>query len=513
MPETAPPTPRRGFRIQGRRVTPGPAPPESWLAASQHAPMGPRRRARARTQSRPDKQKETPEKARLQQRLESFSLLSRLPDAPAPLPTHDSLTHQLLKTVALNWEFLAEFEQYNLGALAVHIKSCLLSYLAVHAPANALNIKNLKLLFYTDGEMPGGTGADELFQMDLTASFSSDLTLNDLTKYLATPVSGDYRKPEQPVFDPDVPPTSESIQLALECWEDEADLSDSRLPSPLRPSRFPNLSRLSLAHAGEFASWSQLLTLSEHLHTVTHLSLAYWPTPSVTPNSKRSFVESRHGNISFGGSHLYSALDEDWYEAANILRRLSKNTYSLEWLDLEGCYEWLPALTWTGSEGSFPDRWVDRTFRATTTSGSSRTYSDPTTVQGPDWNGSWSQIVYVNVSQGSLPRDADCLRRLPAGMIAADLLFYLRNTDDYERPREVIATAEIPQWLEAEKQARKVAQRVRLKRLNAKPKGLFCKFDHGWSAQDVEDRDQPKGLENDATLPRVTRSIGALSLQ
>jgi hypothetical protein len=93
------------------------------------------------------------------------------------------------------------------------------------------------------------------------------------------------------------------------------------------------------------ASWSDLLKISPNLNKITHLSLAYWPQPTTTPNAVTASISTRYGSVSASGTPFYSDLDDDWHEATNILRRLSVNTYSLEWLDLEGC-NWLKALTW-----------------------------------------------------------------------------------------------------------------------------------------------------------------------
>jgi hypothetical protein len=198
--------------------------------------------------------------------------------------------------------------------------------------------------------------------------------------------------------------------------------------------------------------------------------------PTTTPNSKTAFIQHRHASISVGGSHIYSALDGDWHEAANILRKLSNNTYCLKWLDLEGCNEWLPALTWKSGDSS-NDRWVDRTFGRTSMASSANIFEDVSveTAKGPDWNGSWAQVKYVNVSQGYVPTDTAAIRAIPAGVVACDLLLYLRDHEDltgYMDGHNVI------QWLEREKQSRRVASGVRLLRTTAK--GEYCVFDHGW---------------------------------
>jgi hypothetical protein len=244
----------------------------------------------------------------------------------------------------------------------------------------------------------------------------------------------------------------------LDSWEDAADTTTSSIPTALVSRRFPNLTRLSLARPGTFASWSQLLKLSAHLSTITHLSLAYWPVPSMVPNSKPL---KSHDNALFD-----SDSDQNWHEAANILRRFSNNTYGLKWLDLEGCNEWLSALIWTNTD--------NRTYQwASNDSSASQAGS------GPDWNGAWSQVKYVNISQGWMPANAAAVRAMPAGSIAIELLLWLREHEDHGRDGELeLADFDVPLWLRREKEARTIANTLRVLRSTAK--GEYCNLDHGW---------------------------------
>jgi hypothetical protein len=65
-------------------------------------------------------------------------------------------------------------------------------------------------------------------------------------------------------------------------------------------------------------------------------------------------------DIQYGGTNYYShSLDDDFREAASILKRLANRTYNLEYLDLEGCADWLQALRWTGEEGiDWSSQWL-----------------------------------------------------------------------------------------------------------------------------------------------------------
>lgn len=73
IPETAPPAPKPGTRVRGRRGPPGPAAPRSWLQSSTHAPEHVKRSAKAGDGSwKPYR----------------FSLLAALEDAPQVSGTH-----------------------------------------------------------------------------------------------------------------------------------------------------------------------------------------------------------------------------------------------------------------------------------------------------------------------------------------------------------------------------------------------------------------------------------------
>jgi hypothetical protein len=91
---------------------------------------------------------------------------------------------------------------------------------------------------------------------------------------------------------------------------------------------------------------------------LTHLSLAFWPEPTLTPNAKLVSVVSPQtgGAVQYGGTGPYShSLDDDWAEQVLVLRRLSRSLYGLEYLDLTGCGDWFPALWASAGEGDTVD--------------------------------------------------------------------------------------------------------------------------------------------------------------
>lgn len=481
VPETAPPQPRPGIRPRGFCRTAGPAPPPSWLETSIHTPWHVRKRNLKQYN-------EEQKKSGYRQPPDGFSRLAKLKDTIPQLPPERSLLHQTLKTMALNWEFVSEYEVNNLATIRVALKSLLMIYLSVYSSDQGIDIGSLKVLFLRDPELPGGTGAVDLSFLDLTGLISFGLGLSDLQRYLSKPIEapGDLAKPLAELRLENEPTSN----VVLDSWEDEASSSDY-VPKSMSTSRFPDLRRISLAHAGTFASWKDLLALTHDLPRLTHLSLAYWPVPTMTPNSRASFIETKHAKINVSGTHLYSNIHSDWHEAANILRRLSNNTYCLQWLDLEGCAEWTAALTFHADESRNTSRgpWVDRTFGLPRSTDTFQKQDRKENI-GVAWNGSWSQVTYVNLSQGCLAvgqrtsndENRDILHRLN---------LFITNLDPDEEQCSALLSAwnenkdrigGVDRWCENYQVARTVQSHVREMRQNAK--GTYCHFDHGWIPPD-----------------------------
>jgi hypothetical protein len=180
---------------------------------------------------------------------------------------------------------------------------------------------------------------------------------------------------------------------------------------------------------------------------------------------------AKHTSVALGGSHFYSDLDDDWQEAANILRRLSLHTYSLTWLDLEGC-AWLPALTWRSDalqsvsrSGHDPDVWQYHT-------------ASP----GPDWNDAWRRVAYLHVFQGWIPAATHALQDMPAGIVAVQLMRWLREHRRDARVQWKLNESEsgraVADWLNREKVARSV--KAEIQGVRKKGSGEWCEVDYGW---------------------------------
>lgn len=357
MPAPAPPPPRYGMRGPSRlRRVPGPPPPRSWTdskSVSSSPELYNGRTNDTRTRIYPHS--------------------SNLPGAIFPNP--NSLQHTLLKSMATNWQWHIEFDHEYLAELPVRMKEVLLSYIAIYGEGHGQN--SLQLLFPVDIDQGE---CDEVRRLDLGNAVGWWSTIKRIEKELST-----IKKAV----------VHQVIELSRtpEAWDDEDStevLSTSSPTAGLNRLRFENLKHLSLAAApntiGAIVSWHDLLGLAGKLKTLTSLSLAHWPQPTYTPNAStgRYKINATNGGSSpavlYGGTNFYSAFDNDWREAAGILRSLSRSLYCLKWLDLTGCGEWFPALIWRPED-------EDTEF----------------TSPGPDWNGSWRGLEHLILAVGWTP--------------------------------------------------------------------------------------------------------------
>lgn len=142
-----------------------------------------------------------------------------------------------------------------------------------------------------------GQDNDAFFRMDLSGSLGRSISFKQITEL--------FDKPAQ------------LEEQDAESWE-ESFTRSLRMPAI-------HLTHLSLSHPSPDVSWPKFLAFTNHVPTLTHLSLAYWPVPSATPNSMTTVMSpSRGRDIQYGGTNYYShSLDSDFREAASILRRLA----------------------------------------------------------------------------------------------------------------------------------------------------------------------------------------------
>jgi len=361
-----------------------------------------------------------------------------------------SLTHCALKTVAEQWEML-EPEDYEdaMAGFPLQLRLRLLSYLACYGPA--IDIEAFKAL--TQGTEP-------VTYLDLAGLIGhSTLRLPKLTKLFRPQ---EIKKEER---------ANESV---ADTWEQEVSL-EAHLSAALSVSRFSNLTHLSLSHPPPTILWKDLLSFTKHTAQLTHLSLAYWPRPTLTPNLATTTVSSQHSpDVRAGGSHFYSSMDQDMSEPASLLRQLSNNLLRLQWLDLEGCTEWIPALASLAAP-SDPIDSISETDAWTT--------SSPVVMQV--FTDTWKNLSYMHVAQGWLPTYAgiDALpkqqgissdRELVKELLAKLPVSVAETHDqlDLEKRKAQV-------WLEGE--ARVLSAGRRINNIRGAQSSKRVVMDHGWT--------------------------------
>lgn len=312
----------------------GPPPPSSWLQEGNRPP-----RKEVKGSSAKDE-------LFVRRELNGYPPINPLPGLNAP--DEGSLEFQTMKSLATRWEWHLEHDRDRLTSLPMRTRQRLLHFMAKYFHGT-MTRGGLEVLFWSDGGLEDFTATGNLTHLDLGTSIDSDCSLEDLMDIFVIKKSPHDSASNQ---------EHSNLITIPDAWDAPEAVSSihHQLPS------FSFLTHLSLAYP-VIACWKSLLRLAPHLTTLTHLSLAYWPAPSFravkNPNEPRSpfhLQDKLRGN---GG-----------YEAPKILRRLSRMTYCLKWLDLTGCHSWLWALQ---------------------------------CADGPDWAGSWRGVQMVKAGQDELP--------------------------------------------------------------------------------------------------------------
>ncbi|RAO65149.1 uncharacterized protein BHQ10_001161 [Talaromyces amestolkiae] len=372
VPETPPPRPRSNVRPVGGRFfrrTPGPPPPSSWL----------------QTQAPSHESADRNQGVSLGHDLVLYRL-ERLPGVQ--FPPKDSLQHAVMKSMAINWAWHLEYDNEFLMEVPSRLKLLILSYIATHASRfdSVSPTHTLDFLFASPEASAAEVGY--VTRLDLSGAIGNWISMKALSKQLLLT----RKETNDPVTKSEtiVPASWDDSEGSIDDDELEAhSLSSPQSPlfkSPTEVLRFPNLRYLSFAHPRRTAvSWGSLLNLLSHMSTLTHLSLAHWPVPTLTPNlinERITHPTMRSVSFAAGGTDTYSADENNWVEAVNILRRLSRATYCLKWLDLEGCGEWFEALSWDG-----------RTLHD----------DEPFQTLSSAWNGSWRDVEWIGLGPGWIP--------------------------------------------------------------------------------------------------------------
>ncbi len=349
-------------------------------------------------------------------------------------PDKGSLVDMTLRSMALDWDVQKQFYRHDLIYLQGSLRAALVSYLTqLSEGGRGVSIGDLKALLLpprplseADAPAPdnagsqvddgwqgraenrgenGDGGDDDDMLPDNPSTFNEDFTYLDVTLSVGQSFSvrelndllfpgktstarwpGTAKQPAQNRQKPQ--PDGADGGTVADSW----DMPSAIRAMPLPQTLLPNLTHLSLAlvsdrcaastaaaAAAPPVSWRQLLAFAAHLPMLTHLSLAYWPEPTLTPNAKfatafaSSPLEQRlpYDELSTAlvrtsnSSSRRAALDNVWAEAVLLVRKLSKALYGLEYLDLTGCAPWFPALMHR-VDGSGQVDWVGDWGKVTT---------------------------------------------------------------------------------------------------------------------------------------------------
>jgi hypothetical protein len=417
VPDTPPPRPRPDSNVvrpsgptRARRI-PGPPPPASWVAAIQPA-------------------NKLPDSTILTSRRAEQS--NSLPGERFPAKGKGSLQHAILKALASNLHWLLEY--YDLHLLPTQLKQTILNYVAIyneeaeHSEYKPPNLLSLLFPGVSGGDTLGDTSVDDrlaVTRLDLSRAIGQWLSMKELRESLYMPHVKVVRKEPDMLldsWDDEYEPCSEEVEviggakaraefpvvLAVRDGARAGGGGESRVGSGISATmtvgpeaesfassgwsktlessslRFFNLAHLSLAlsptstqvRKRTVASWSGLLKVAPSLSRLSSLSLAYWPSPTLTPHAASTYTTIKNPlspslpGIPYGGSDMYTSYDGNWSEAANLLKILSRHLYCLQWLDLTGCGDWFAALS---------------------------------VANGAEWNGAWRGIEYVGLGVGWSP--------------------------------------------------------------------------------------------------------------
>lgn len=378
------------------------------------------------------------------------------------------LSHLALKRTATLWDAFDEDDYPALAEIPLRLRLRLLSYIVFYGPP--ITPPALRALLQ---------GSDKVHRLDLAGLVGHrGVSLRKVQKYL--------EQEQQPT-------PRESEEIIAESWDADESFESAISPS-ISEGRFSQLTHLSLSHpSATGASWKDLLALSKHTPQLTHLSLAYWPRPTLTPNLSTATVSTpTRQEISAGGSNYYSAIDSDMEEPASLIRQLSGNLLCLQWLDIEGCASWLSALSWLAAEIA-PGAESNRDRRVRWTDDGQRWEITP-----PKWFSiflsNWKNLTYVRCAQAASPS----LRGLNA--LQDDTSFSAWNMErklisrhqthlkqdpnsllhEGEAPREVLEVEKKRAliWMQQERQAVETALRINDVRKMHGTKMIV--FDHGW---------------------------------
>ena len=305
-----------------------------------------------------------------------------------------SLLDTVLKNLLRSWNWQCHYNQHYLPRLPAHLKELILDYFAQHGPIGSIGRTGFYTLFpniYTSNHA------------NFQSASISRLNLTGATDHNFLRIKDIFVNKDEDI---DTGNTLDS-EFPVEDWSYGLDPSVSRMS--LKLNFFANLTHLSLARPYGIIDWTDLLGLEFNLAPLTHLSLAYWPAPSLSPKLAVDWPSDFERANSYVQSHLFKNCPSQKIsrDIGIILCRLSNATYCLRWLDLTGCGSWIDAL------GACSN--VD---------------------EGPQWDGAWRKLEEIVVKEG---------RKLPKPMGRKESSSHLYI---YDEPPEEQKTSGLKQdWL------------------------------------------------------------------
>ncbi|CAI4214827.1 unnamed protein product [Parascedosporium putredinis] len=257
----------------------------------------------------------------------------QLPETPEPLPrfrdradvtgeyspADRSMIDVVLKHVAREWRTLGPLEDLGLWALPDRSRQVLVRYLeAYHGPD--VGVSDLRAIFVPDGSVESGVFSENAYLTHLHVP-SSALTASTFPSLISMlfPKAPDRQGLAALEEEPQDSWDSAELDFAMLSLSPAAC---SRADSPLLaidPAIYQGQGAPG-SSLGVLPSWRHLLQLAKKMPGVTHLSLAFWPEPSRTPNAKFASVVGPQG----------TSIHQSWYQ--------------LQYLDLTGCAAWFQAL-------------------------------------------------------------------------------------------------------------------------------------------------------------------------
>ncbi|KAI5297316.1 hypothetical protein KEM55_004866 [Ascosphaera atra] len=234
LPETPPPKPREARHL-GRRArrTPGPAAPASWTVRNEEV------------------KKEDEEEELKKGEVRKIERLERLPGTS--FPALDSLTHAILKAMAMRWDYHLQYDNVFLSELPAYVKQMLLSYVARFTDHDRMEVgmKGLKPLFL---DVNPETGQPEDFsdvsRLDLGNAIGRWISIRQLQKELKGPQRESKAKSMA-----DSQKTQPSVEDAPTSWEEEVD---DDIPSTVSSPDGPGKAKPGRTLLAPYLTWRSI---------------------------------------------------------------------------------------------------------------------------------------------------------------------------------------------------------------------------------------------------------------